>query len=466
MLGLPPRVLGWTVAAGLAIGITYALSPLTVWFLVAMAVLVPLSVKGIAGDERRWILTMLVAAIVLRVVAIGGLFLLTNHAQVPFGSFFGDEEYFIKRSIWLRNVALGIPIHGADLIYAFSEYSATSYLYVLAFIQVLVGPAPYGVHLLGMALYLWATVVLFRTVRLSLGRMPALIGLGLLLFLPSLFAWSISALKEPLFFLLTAASVGCAVKLVRGPGVAARAVGLLALVAIAVALETIRPAGAALCVVSVAGGLMVAMVVARPHPLIAVFIAVPIIAGAVLSRPAVQFKAYTAMQNAARSHWGHVATAGYVYKVLDERLYPDRSEISDLRFGETARFLVRAVVRYVTVPLPWEAQSVAALAFLPEQILWYVLLAFVPFGVVFAFRRDVVVAGLLVAHAAIAGLSVALTSGNVGTLIRHRGLALPYLVWLGAVGACELLSRSSLERRRASSSPPEAAVLRIEPTCP
>ena len=55
---------------------------------------------------------LLVVAVVLRVVAVAALFALTNHAQVPFGSFFGDEEYFIKRSIWLRNVALGMPIQG------------------------------------------------------------------------------------------------------------------------------------------------------------------------------------------------------------------------------------------------------------------------------------------------------------------------------------------------------------------
>jgi len=149
--GLPVGT--WRIAAfaGVGIGIVYALSPLTVWFAVAMWLIVRWAVQGIEGDERRWILTMLIAAVALRLVAIGGLFLLTNHSQVPFGSFFGDEEYFIKRSIWLRNVALDIPVHGADLIYAFDEYSATSYLYVLAFLQALVGPAPYGAHLLGVA---------------------------------------------------------------------------------------------------------------------------------------------------------------------------------------------------------------------------------------------------------------------------------------------------------------------------
>lgn len=437
--GMSRRALWWAVAAGVAIGVTYALSPLTVWFLVAMGVIVPTSVKGIDGDERRWILTMLVAAIVLRVVAIGGLFLLTNHAQVPFGSFFGDEEYFIKRSIWLRNVALGIPIHGADLIYAFDDYSRTSYLYVLAFVQILVGPAPYGVHLLGVTLYLSATVVLFRTVRDSLGRMPALIGLGLLLFLPSLFAWSISALKEPLFFLLTASSVALAVRVVRAPRWGVRLAALTALVVLGAALETVRAAGAGLSAASIAGGFAIAWLAPRPRWVLAAMVAVPIAVGAVLGRPEAQLKAYSAVVTTAQQHWGHVATAGYVYKTLDERLYPDRSEISDIHLSEALRYIVRSVERYVTVPLPWEVRSRAALAFLPEQMVWYVLVVLIPLGLWTAFRRDPLVTGLLLSHALVAALLVALISGNVGTLVRHRGLALPYLVWLSAVGVCALL---------------------------
>ena len=131
---------------------------------------------------------VLVVAIVARVAAVAALFLVTDHNSVPFGHFFGDEEYFVKRSIWLRNVALGIPVHGADLIYAFDEYSETSYLYVLAFIQILVGPSPYGVHLIGIGCYLAAAVLLFKIVRPALGRTPALIGLVVVLFLPSQFA--------------------------------------------------------------------------------------------------------------------------------------------------------------------------------------------------------------------------------------------------------------------------------------
>ena len=68
------------------------------------------------------------------------------------------------------------------------------------------------------------------------------------------------------------------------------------------------------------------------------------------------------------------------------------------------------------------------------------LLALAPFGVVYGMRHDSVLTGLLVGNAAVFAISVALASGNVGTLVRHRGLALPFLVWLSAIGACDLLS--------------------------
>jgi hypothetical protein len=73
-------------------------------------------------------------------------------------------------------------------------------------------------------------------------------------------------------------------------------------------------------------------------------------------------------------------------------------------------------------------------------VIWYVLAALAAIGVLFGFRRDPIVTGLLIAHALLLAAASAFTDGNVGTLVRHRGLVLPYLVWLSGVGACELLA--------------------------
>jgi hypothetical protein len=280
---------------------------------------------------------------------------------------------------------------------------------------------------------------MFRVVRPSFGRMPALVGLLILLFLPSQFAWSVSALKDPLFFLLTAATVAMAVRLVRGPSWAARLLALVGLAALAAALDTIRSAGAFLTIASAVTGLAIAALAVRPRWVLALIVATPIVAGLVLSRPAARLRAYAGVQLAARQHWGHIATPGYVYRLLDQRLYEDRGAVDDLEFSEAVRFVVRAVTRYVTVPLPWEARSASALAYLPELLVWYLIVALAPIGIVGSLRRDTVMAGALVGYALVAALTVAMVSGNVGTLVRHRGLALPYLVWLSAVGLCDVI---------------------------
>jgi hypothetical protein len=429
------------IAAGVVAGVVYALSPLTVWFAVAVVLLVRWALTDLTGSERRWVVALLLTAITLRVAALAALFASTDHSQVPFGIFFGDEEYYLRRSIWMRNLALGLPLHTADMIYMFEETGLTSHLNVLAIVQMLVGVSPYGVHLLGIAFYLTGCVLLYRTVRAGLGQVPAFIGLLLLLYLPSLFAWSVSALKEPLFVLVSAASIALAVLAVRGPGMARRCAGVAGVVAAAYALESIRAGALAMTAASVIGGLAMALLALNPRWLVVTIAVVPIAAGLALSRPAVQGKVYAGLVAAAGQHWGHVATPGYVYKLMDDRFYPEKSDISDMRFPEMTRYVVRALGRYVTAPEPWSAPSRAALSFVPEQVVWYVLAAFVPIGLLFAFHRDPLIAGLLCGNALVAVVTVALVSGNVGTLVRHRGLAMPYLVWISAVGICECAAR-------------------------
>src|SRR5205814_1307446 len=82
---------------------------------------------------RRFVLSLVVAAIALRLLVVAGLFVLTDHTHVAFGTFFGDEDYFIKRSLWLRNIALGHSIHPIDLEFAYEPDGRSGFMYVLAF---------------------------------------------------------------------------------------------------------------------------------------------------------------------------------------------------------------------------------------------------------------------------------------------------------------------------------------------
>src|SRR5262245_7525913 len=95
MLGLPRSTTIATLVAGVAVGIAYALSPLTVWSIPALVALVWWIGRGLPEAEARRVRAILLVAIAVRVAAVAGLFATTNHGQIPFGSLFGDEEYFL-----------------------------------------------------------------------------------------------------------------------------------------------------------------------------------------------------------------------------------------------------------------------------------------------------------------------------------------------------------------------------------
>lgn len=440
----PQRANLRVIVAGLALGVLYTLSPLTVLCTALLCGATWWAGRDLTQRERHWFFSFLTVAIATRLLVIAGLFLFADPAR-PFGTFFGDEEIFKSRTIWLRNVGLGVPISAADMIYAFSETGMSGHLYVLAYLQALVGDAPYGLHVFNAAVYVVSTLIMFRLVRPSYGRTAAMGGLALLLFLPSLFSWSISALKEPFYTLLAVLELVCVIQIVRAPRWWQRALSAVAVVGGALLLEELRKGGLQVVATGAVVGLAAGLTITRPRLAVAALVAVVVVLAAGLSRPSVQHRLLEIARQSASYHSGHVLTPGYSYQTLDGRYYLDRRTIADLPAREAAAFAVKSVVSYVVEPLPWKSESSALLAYLPEQILWLVTLALVPFGVAAGLRRDPLLTCVIAAHALAVMLMVALTSGNIGTLIRHRGLALTYLAWpaaLGAVGVIGWLTRT------------------------
>ena len=97
-------------------------------------------------------------------IVIAGLFLSADPSR-PFATFFGDEEFFKNRTMWMRNVSLGVPISRADLIYAYEGVGESSYLFVLAYLQAVVRREPYGVHVMNATVYLVGVLAGYQLIR-------------------------------------------------------------------------------------------------------------------------------------------------------------------------------------------------------------------------------------------------------------------------------------------------------------
>ena len=327
--------------------------------------------------------------------------------------------------------------------YAYDDSIRTSFVWILATLQTVFGPSPYGLHLVSAWFYVFGALVLYRTVRPGFGKPASLVALALLLFLPSLFAWSIAVLKEPIFFALMATVVWATVAAARQSSWLVRWLAVLALVPVALAADTIRDGGLVVAGAGTAASVLFAFVVTRRRLALALAFLIVLAGGTAWSRPWVQDRLDLVVARAAQRHWDHVHAPGHSYMIFEPGFYVERPLPGSITRAEAARLAVMGLITYVMVPAPWQMTSRAELAYLPEQIVWYALVLLAPFGLWAGMRRDPFLTAVLSVHLLMAVGLVAMTSGNIGTLVRHRALALPYVVWFSGLGLSLLLVRLS-----------------------
>lgn len=425
-------------AAGAALGLVYSLSPLTVWFVAASLVLTWVAGRGLGDREQRWVRGLLVAAIAVRAALAAWLFLFGTSDHMWFNSFFGDEQYMLVRSMRLRGLWLGAPLSLEALNDVFDVYGQTSYLNVIAYVQLLVGQAPYGIHLLNIVFYAGAALIVHRLVRRSFGRPAAFAALAGILFYPSLIIWSASALKESLHFLVVAVVVASAIALVRA-GWGRRILALAVVAAGLLVLRTFRAGAFEMTAAGIAGGLGFRFLTRRLWRLAAAVAIAAVVTLPVLHNARVQDVTMRLLRRSAQVHLGHVLTRGHSYKLLDERLYV--SGVQSMGWDDAGPFVRRAIVSVLLYPTPWDSQSWSELAYVPEQMLWYVVVLLAAVGFVAGLARDALVSSVFASTAAVALIVVALNTGNIGTLVRHRMFALPWLIALSAVGFTAVAGR-------------------------
>jgi hypothetical protein len=444
---------GWLiagVAVGIVFAVTFTLSPLTLLAVVALALVFKMAAAGLGRDEARALWTLLLAASAIRIAAVAVMFLVGEHDTQAATLLTGDEAYALARTTRLRHILLGVPALKHDYIIAFEEYGVSSYLSLIALLQLVFGPAPYGLRLVNMFLFLSAAVLLFRFARAAFGPVPAYVALALVLFLPTLFFWSIAILKESLYFALAMTVMTAVYAVARTSRHTTRVLAAVAAVLALVAMRDLRPGA----IVLVGGGALFGVVLWIATATLrrfAVTSALAVVVGAALLMAApVRDRVRAGLAQTAQMQIGHVFTVGHAYKTLDEGFYVKWYGDTTLTDGEAARYVIRSIASFLIEPLPWHMTTRSELIFLPEHMLWYVAMPVALIGIAAGLRRERLATCLLIGLIVPTAMVVALTNGNVGTLIRFRGLVWPYIIVLSALGGCVLLQHLVGRDRRFS----------------
>lgn len=436
------------VLLGVAAGALYTVSPLTAWCVPLAVILFALAGRGLPRSDRYWLNALLVVALAARIAVVGALFVVNMpmHDDESVAMLSGDEAYGLSRALRTRDVLTGAPVSQYDYVVAYDDYGRNSYITILTGIQLLFGPTPYSMRLLNALCFMTAGVLLFRTSRSAFGALPAFGGLAVMMFLPTLFYWSISLLKEPLYLLAGTVTLAGIVAVVRAAALRDRVFALAAAIAAGALMTDLRPGGLVLPALGLACGFAILLFNSlRRRQQVGVLAGALVIAFVILAAPTTRLRLTSSLDSAAKTHLGHAFTVGHAYKLLDDGFYVNPITAAaatwTLTPPEMARYVIRAASSFVTVPFPWELTSARELSYLPEQLFWYVMIALVPIGLAAGWKRDALVTSLFAGVVVPTAAALALTNGNVGTLLRLRGIVIPYVIWISAVGFCAALQR-------------------------
>jgi hypothetical protein len=420
---------------GLALGAAWMLSPLTVVIGGLTVWMCARRVSTLNGSERVQVAWILGVAVAARFLVVGAMLLATRPEREPFFSVFPDARYVLDRSIWIRNLWLGVDIGPHQWLGIFVPYAASSFPYVLAAIQTVVGPAPYGVCLLSVVLFIAGALLIHSMIREAFGAACATFALGSILFWPTLFAWSVSVLRESSQWFLVALSTAALFHLVRDRRLPARVGWTAALVGALAALSTLRSGILEIALVGIALALAFRAVSARAS------IAVALLAIGALGFWRAEDRIVSTVRLAADRHLGHVMSAGSSYRLLDEKYYAAGSgSLAAMTIGDSVRYLASSAAAFVVVPAPWRIGSAMELGMVPQQLAWYGALAAAFVGVVVGLRRDAWLTCILSAYPVAGMIVIAPNSGNIGTLVRHRDMIVPFVLSLAAIGIVALVN--------------------------
>lgn len=435
-------MIGAATLVAMMAGLAYAASPFTVLFVVAMVWLIYRAGAGLQPREATWVRTLLVIAILVRLVALAAVFVATDPWRQPFNTLFGDGRAIVQRAMMTLNMWRDVEIGPANRLVIFNPYGASGYYGYLAFLQLLFGKAPYGLVLVSTASLMAAAVVVFRTTRARGGRPAALFAFAVLLFWPSLFVWSISALRETVQVLASVVAVVAAVEAVRSERwTQSGAYATAALVALAF-LQSLRAGSMAIAIGAIACAFAVHAVTRRAWVFAAAAVVLPLAVATAVTRPAIRNRIESEVRVAAGRHIGHVKTVGNSFRAVDQRFYSNwPRDDNTMTVAEELRFLGRAGAAFVLAPLPWQLTSDAQLAIVPQQLAWYVLVVLALIGTWAGMRRDPMWTAAMAGYCLTALALIAPNSGNIGTLIRHRDAVVPFLAALGGIGVAQLLVR-------------------------
>lgn len=371
----------------------------------------------------------------------GHLVLLTliyaySFIYIPRGNAFDDGDVFSLHAGIISVVLRDIPFDraylyekistegnyfdsffGKGLIPPVDSYAIGFITYLYSIIYASYGYAPLVIHIINILLNLLTGVVIFKLSKLLFNKQAALISLILFLFNPVSFYYATTKLKEPLYFLCAYLVIYLSVLTVKQKNF----FYTILLIPFLILIRLVKWAYFYPIVLTLA---IYFILVYLSKKRLIIFTMLMLIALMFYLKPSIIPKGLNLIFGMAEGmHKGHLSAVGHKYDLL---IFGP--EITLYNGFEQLIFTLNAWYHLIFEPLLSSVMSARLLLFYPLKIAWVILCFLASLGFISAFRYKADCRKeylLLLLFFVLVGSVLAISSGNIGTMLRHRGIIEP-----------------------------------------
>ncbi len=433
------------IITGILLGIAPAFATV---FLFALAVSAWV-LRWFPPAERRFVVTVFLVGLSLRylLTLIFHLFSL-SHGNGGIVSFIGGDSIgYSGAALTLSKIIQGhatlpMPIYIGDVYrgilsnWDFSFYQNV-YSYLLTSIYFLFDYSPLAAKFMNCFFNSMAGVIVYAIAKRIYTVRIAKISMLFFMFFPTLIIWSTENLKDSLFLMLTLLSLWSLLQFQTNRRKIYLAL-LFLIVALLIGIRLKTFVKFFVIVSAVSAVLFYATVILKNN--LKRLAVTGIIIAALLLGIGIQRKIdiYAHIKpfviKSMTTHIGHITTGGTNYKLFPDSFYTRSDALDNITPRDTARYLIKSSFYFLLVPFPWDVETRHQLLFLPQTLLWYIYLCLAVIGTAYSLnkhRRDSL---SLILYVLAVTFCLGASSGNIGTVIRHRDLISPIIFILSAVG--------------------------------
>lgn len=329
------------------------------------------------------------------------------------------DVYSIPPSWLFKDTGYGYNFIIYTIFYSFFGFAQLSAKFINCFLGVL------------------SAIFIYLITKEAFNKSVAKMTSFLTMFFPSLFLWSLTNLKEPPTIFLLCAITLATIKFHR-----CHKLRYIFLILIFISLiELIRPTLSLTLFAGLFFSLLLGMkkkTVWKILIVVTLFILITNIFGYNLFLIGKDLVIET-LKRMIDLQRGFVSEGGSTYKIYEERFYSGR--IGDIRpLGFLVSF-IKGWIYFLFVPFPWSIHTKLQLISYPQVVLWYLLVPFSTLGILPSIRYGKKVALVILIYIFFITSSFALVSGNIGTVLRHRDLVLPFYFVFAAAGLAKALGK-------------------------